>query len=199
MIKLTLTTLVLTIGLLVTRPRSLFTPIGLAALLLLLFSLNCRVQIGIRLVFPLVAVLLVALAVGLARATANWSVRGRGVVLAVLTAACVYPVVEIWPDGLRYANELWGGPERAAPLLADANYDWGQGLKDLDRWTADHGLPTAKVWYYGMDPVIGKDPDRLLALHDPLVYPVSVPADVWNTFEASWSRSGIRCATGIQG
>jgi hypothetical protein len=29
-----------------------------------------------------------------------------------------------------------------------------------------------------MDPVIGKDPDRLLALHDPLVYPVSAPDDV---------------------
>ena len=178
-IKLTLVTLGLTVGLLVTRPRSLFTPIGLAALFLLLFSLNCRVQIGVRLVFPLVAVLLVALAVGLARATGNWSDRGRVVALAVLSAACVYPAVTIWPDGLRYANELWGGPEKAAPLLADANYDWGQGLKDLDRWTAEHDLPTAKVWYYGMDPVIGKDPERLLALHDPLVYPVSAPVDVW--------------------
>jgi Dolichyl-phosphate-mannose-protein mannosyltransferase len=179
-IKLTLMTLVLAAGLLIVRPRSLFSPIGLAALLLLLFSLNCRVQIGIRLVFPLVAVLLVALAVGLARATTNWSDRSRGGVLAVLTVACAYPAVTTWPDGIRYANELWGGTEKAAPLLADANYDWGQGLIDLDRWTAEHNLPTAKVWYYGMDPIIGKDPNRLLALHDPLVYPVAEPTDVWS-------------------
>ena len=105
----------------------------------------------------------------------------------------------IWPDGLRYANELWGGPERAAPLLADANYDWGQGLKDLDRWTADHGLPTAKVWYYGMDPVIGKDPDRLLALHDPLVYPVSVPADVWKHVRGKLVAVGYSLRYGYPG
>jgi hypothetical protein len=137
------------------------------------------VQIGIRLIFPFVAVLLVALASGLSRALANWPGRSKAVVLGVLTAACVLPAIRIWPDGIRYANVLWGGPEEAAPLLADANYDWGQGLKDLDRWTAEHDLPTAKVWYYGMDPVIGRDPKRLLALHDPLVYPVEKPDDVW--------------------
>ena len=41
--------------LLLTQPRSLCTSVGLATILLLVFSLNCRVQIGIRLVFPLVA------------------------------------------------------------------------------------------------------------------------------------------------
>jgi hypothetical protein len=179
-IKLTLTVLLLTAGLLVLRPRSLCTPIGLAALLLLLFSLNCRVQIGIRLVFPLVAVLLVALATGLGRATANWSDRGRLAVLGVITAACAYPAISIWPDGIRYANEVWGGPERAAPILADANYDWGQGLNDLDRWTADRGLPPTKVWYYGMDPVMGTGNQRLMRLHDKDEWPAHTPADVAN-------------------
>ena len=198
-IKLTLTTLILTVGLLVIRPRSLCTPIGLAALLLLLFSLNCRVQIGVRLVFPLVAVLLVTLAAGLAQALAGWSDRRRGVVLGVVTAACVYPALTIWPDGLRYANELWGGPVQAAPLLADANYDWGQGLKDLDRWTAEHGLPTTKVWYYGMDPVIGNDPDRLLALHDPLVYPVKGPEDYWKYVRGNLVAVGYSLRYGYPG
>lgn len=179
-IKLTLVTLGLTAALLVARPRSLFTAIGLAALLLLIFSLNCRVQIGIRLVFPLVAFILLTLAVGLARATANWSGRGRAVALAVLSLACVYPAATIWPDGLRYANELWGGPEEAAPLLADANYDWGQGLKDLDRWTAEHGLPTTNVWYYGMDPVMGTNNPRLMRLHDKNEWPARTPVDVAN-------------------
>ena len=177
-IKLTLTTLALAAGLLVVRPRSLATPIGLAAGLFLLFSLNCRVQIGIRLVFPLVAVLLVALAAGLSRALAKQSDRVRAIVLVVLTAACVYPAIRIWPDGIRYANELWGGPEGAAPLLADANYDWGQGLKDLGRWTAEHDLPTTKVWYYGMDPVMGNDRIRLMRLHDKDEWPARTPGDV---------------------
>jgi hypothetical protein len=179
-IKLTLVTLGLTVGLLVTRLRSLWTPLGLAALLLLLFSLNCRVQIGVRLVFPLVAFILLTLAVGLTRATASWSGRRRTAALAALSLACVYPAATIWPDGLRYANELWGGPEKATPLLADANYDWGQGLKDLDQWTAEHGLPTTRVWYYGMDPVMGTGNPRLMRLHDKDEWPARTPADVAN-------------------
>jgi hypothetical protein len=178
--KLTLVTLVLTAGLLIRQPRALWTPIGLAAFLLFLFTLNCRVQIGVRLVFPFVAVLLVALAVGLARATADLEGRRLGVVLAMLSLACAVPAVRTWPDGIRYVNVLWGGPDAAYPLLADANYDWGQGLKDLDRWTAEHDLPTARVWYYGMDPVIGKDPARLMRLHDKDEWPAQTPADVAN-------------------
>jgi hypothetical protein len=197
--KLTLTTLVLAAGLLVGRPRSLATPIGLAALVLLLFTLNCRVQIGIRLIFPFVAVLLVAIATGLGRVVATWPVKARAAALGVVSAACLYPAITIWPDGLRYVNELWGGPERAYPLLADSNYDWGQGLKDLDRWTAEHGLPTAKVWYYGMDPVIGKDPDRLLALHDPLVYPVERPEDVWKYVRGKVVAVGLSLRYGFPG
>jgi hypothetical protein len=179
-IKLTLPVLLLLAGLLLRRPRSLFTPVGLAALLLLVFSLNCRVQIGVRLVFPLVAMLLLTAATGLARATAPWSDRARAAVLAVLTAACVYPAVQVWPDGLRYSNELWGGPENTYKYLGDSNYDWGQGLKDLDRWTAEHGLPESVVWYYGMDPVIRRENDRrLLALHNGKLYPIETPADTW--------------------
>ena len=179
-IKLTFVTLVLTAGLLVARPRSLLTPVGLAALLLLLFSLNCRVQIGVRLVFPLVATILVALAVGLGRSLADWTDRSRSIVLGMLTAACLVPAIRTWPDGIRYANVIWGGPESAAPILADANYDWGQGLKDLDRWTAEHELPIAKVWYYGMDPVIGNDKTRLMRLHDKDEWPAHTPVDVAN-------------------
>jgi hypothetical protein len=178
--KLTLATLVMAAGLLIRQPRALWTPIGLAALLLLLFSLNCRVQIGVRLVFPLVAVLLVALASGLGRAIVDLPARRLGLSLAVLSIACAYPAMRTWPDGIRFANLLWGGPDTAYPLLADANYDWGQGLKDLDRWTAEHDLPRAKVWYYGMDPVIGNDKTRLMRLHDRDEWPARTPDDVAN-------------------
>jgi hypothetical protein len=198
-IKLTLATLVLAVGLLVRQPRSLATPIGLAALLFLLFSLNCRVQIGIRLVFPLVAVLLVALASGLGRAIDGLPERSKGVFLVVFATVFAFPAIRTWPDGIRYVNVLWGGPDEAYPLLADANYDWGQGLKDLDRWTAEHDLPTAKVWYYGMDPVIGKDPARLLALHDPLVYPTAVPADVWKHVRGKVVAVGMSLRYGYPG
>ncbi|HEX3149866.1 MAG TPA: hypothetical protein VHR66_17450 [Gemmataceae bacterium] len=198
-IKLSLATLVLAAGLLFGRPRSLATPIGLAALLFLLFSLNCRVQIGIRLVFPLVAIVLVALASGLGRAIEGLSESKKGVFLVVFAAVFAFPAIRTWPDGIRYVNVLWGGPDEAYPLLADANYDWGQGLKDLDQWTAEHELPTAKVWYYGMDPVIGKDPNRLLALHDPLVYPTATSADVWKHVRGKVVAVGMSLRYGYPG
>jgi len=146
--------------------------------LLLLFTLNIRVQIGVRLVFPAIAVLLVALASGLARATADLQGRRRAVALAIMSVVCAIPAVRTWPDGIRYVNVIWGGPDTAYPLLADANYDWGQGLKDLDRWTTEQDLPTTRVWYYGMDPVMGTDSTRLMRLHDKDEWPAQTPADV---------------------
>jgi hypothetical protein len=86
--------------------------------------------------------------------------------------------LSVWPDGLRFSNELWGGKENTYKYLSESNYDWGQGVKDLDRWTAERGLPTTWVWYYGMDPVIAKDPNRLLQLHNPALFDIQSPTDV---------------------
>jgi hypothetical protein len=164
-IKLTLPVLASLALLLLIRPRSFFTPIALAALFLVIFTMNCRVQIGIRLVFPVIAILIVSIAVAYARATGNVNNRSRFIALGVLSFVCAIPALSVWPDGLRYGNELWGGTESTYQHLSDSNYDWGQGVYDLDRWTAEHDLPTAHVWYYGKDPIITADPGRKLELH----------------------------------
>ncbi len=31
----------------------------------------------------------------------------------------------------------------------DSNYDWGQGLPELDRWQEEHAQPQVAVWYFG--------------------------------------------------
>ena len=61
--KLTEPVLLLLLGCLAFRPRSLVSPAGFVAILLLIFSLTCRVQIGVRLVFPLVAFLILAVSI----------------------------------------------------------------------------------------------------------------------------------------
>jgi len=195
-IKLTLPVLALLAGLLVVRPRSFWHPLGLAALALLLFTLNCRVQIGIRLIFPVVAILLVTIAVAVARATQAWNDDRRAVLLVILSGILIYPAVMVWPDGLRYSNELWGGPENTYKHIADSNYDWGQGVKDLDRWTAERGLGTVPVWYYGMDPVIAKDPNRLLQLHNFHVYDIQSPGDTWKHVKGKVVAVGINLLYG---
>jgi hypothetical protein len=169
-IKLPDPTLVLLAVLLLARPRALLNPAGWAALALFAFSLNARVQIGVRLVFPLEAFLLVALAVAVFRKSPNppppVGAGGRRRLLAALSAICLLwsaaVAISAWPDGLRYANRLWSGPDRSAELLADSNSDWGQGLPDLKRWWEANGRPELHVWYYGADPAILLPPFRVL-------------------------------------
>ncbi|MFO0848850.1 MAG: hypothetical protein U0871_09895 [Gemmataceae bacterium] len=71
---------------------------------LLLFSLNTRVQIGVRLVFPLVMFLLVALA----------AASQKGLLTRLLAWAAVgwtaWVSVGVWPDGVRHVNRLRGDP-----------------------------------------------------------------------------------------
>jgi hypothetical protein len=177
-IKFSLTVLALLAGLLLLRPKSLLNPVTLAALLLLAFSLNCRVQIGVRLVFPLMVMILLVVAVGLGRTTARWSEKGCFALLGVVVAACAYPAIAVWPDGLRFSNELWGGPESTYKHLADSNHDWGQGVKDLDCWTDANNQPKAGVWYFGSDPVILNDLERNLSLHNPVRYKISTPSEM---------------------
>ncbi len=75
--KLTEPLLLLLAGLLILRPRALLNPAGWIAVAYLLFSLTCRVQIGVRLVFPLVVMLNVAAAVALFSPSPLWR-GGRG-------------------------------------------------------------------------------------------------------------------------
>ncbi len=143
------------------------SPAVWAALVLLLFSLTTRVQIGIRIVFPLVAFLLIALGVALAPTGESPTRRRLGWIAGF--AAMVYSAalcVNCWPDGIRFTNRVWGGSDRGAALLADSNYDWGQGLPDLKRWWSANGEPLLFVWFYGSDPQQLLSPFHRLPLNE---------------------------------
>ena len=153
----------------------------LCALAMLLFSLNAKVQIGVRLVLPLVALGVVgfsAAAVNAARSFGSgW--RGRAVV-----AGCVAAILwsataswSIWPNGLCYVNRFWGNPAEGDRLVSDSNWDWGQGLKELARWQRQQGWETLDLWYFGDDPAINNLPMRPLHLQD---LPLEKPEDVAN-------------------
>jgi hypothetical protein len=57
----------------------------------------------------------------------------------------------VWPDALRYTNELWGGTANGYRVLSDSNYDWGQGLRELVEWRAEHGASDLDVLHYGSE------------------------------------------------
>jgi hypothetical protein len=176
LIKLPAPTLAAAGWLLVTRPARWFrNPALLAALLLLVFSLKCRVQLGIRMQFPMVALLMIGLLAEFARLGARARVSA-----AVGVAGLLWATATVWPHGLTYANRLWGGPASAYLLAADSNYDWGQGLPELDRWHAEHGRPGMDVWYFGQDPMLATMPVRNLPLHGCTIHgPDCMPQFIW--------------------
>jgi hypothetical protein len=165
-IKLPLPILALPVILALVRPRALTNWACAVAAGLLIYSLNCKVQIGIRLMLPWIALGIVGLAAALVNAagapevastSAVWRVWRRCVLVMAACASVAWLAmgsVSIWPHGLCYVNELWGGPDEGYKLVSDSNYDWGQGLKELARWQQEHKVENLDVWYFGTDPLL---------------------------------------------
>lgn len=166
--KVSLPLLLLPAVILLTRPRALLNAPLLSAAAILAVSPQFKVQLGVRLILAVVA--LAALGVGIA--VARWladlrsSVARRAawalVVLCLGWTAC--RAVQVWPNGLSYTNELFGGTPRGYLALSESNYDWGQGLPELTRWADGHGVGEMDVWYYGTDPKADAPPFRRLDL-----------------------------------
>jgi hypothetical protein len=176
--KLSLPLLVAAAGLAMTRSRRLLNWAGLAALVLLVFSLNCRVQIGIRLVLPLIVLLVVGVSAALAVIARQATGGRRWLFAACATAAVAWTTLascRVWPEGLCHVNELWGGAANGYLCLSDSNYDWGQGVKELAEWRQERRLERLDVWYFGTDPAANVPPLRMLPLH---LLPLSRPEDV---------------------
>jgi hypothetical protein len=163
-IKLSPLLLFLPLALALVRPRVLGNWACVAAGTLLLYSFQCRVQIGVRLMLPLVAIGVAGLAAAYVTA---WRELGPSLKKGLMTAGLVVGLgwsaasaVSVWPHGLCYVNELYGGTREGYRCVSDSNYDWGQGLKDLARWQQHQGLGRIDVWYFGTDPAITTMPVR---------------------------------------
>lgn len=177
----------------------------LAAGALLLFSLNCRVQIGVRFMFPLIALG----AVGIAAAIVQAAQESRSLLVRrFLTSGSILGLVwtsfaawSVWPHGLCYANELWGGYRQTYLHLSDSNCDWGQGLKELVAWQADQVAGGREsqmldVWYFGTDPAKNRPPLRHVPLH---ALPLSSADDVRNHVQGDYLAVGTTLLHGTYG
>lgn len=150
--------------LLALRPKAVLKNSALVLFaMLLLFSLKCRVQIGIRLQLPALAFLTIGLAVALEQVASQ--TRLLRAIAACGIAVIVTSSLAIWPHALTYANSLTGGSDRAYRLMSDSNYDWGQGLAELAQWHDENQRPGLDVWYFGQDPRLKEMPVRSLPVH----------------------------------
>ena len=140
----------------------------LVAFALLLFSLSSRVQIGVRLMLPLLACLAVGVAAAIIHVMRSSGERWRAGLIALVGVCLVgngVAAARVWPEALCYTNAVWGGTRTGYRLLSDSNYDWGQGLLELEQWGKQHGVETIDVWYFGLDPRAQVPPFRLLPMH----------------------------------
>lgn len=158
---------VILLGLLtLVRPRRCANPLALvAAVLLLVPTVNGNIQNGVRLVIPVMALGYVAVAVGVARGFG----RGGAWAGAVAVAAMVATAAWVWPHGLSYLNRLGGGPEAAPYRVSDSNVDWGQWLPELVEWHRANGEPPTAVWYFGSDPAADRPPFTRFDGNSPLI------------------------------
>lgn len=168
-IKLSVPVLLALVYLGLVRPKALVNWACVAAAVLVVFSLAYRVQIGVRLVLPIVALGLTGVGAALAAAARQAGPYGQRRLVAVgsaagvlWTAGCAWAV---WPNGLSYVNELWGGTRRGYRIVSESNYDWGQGLPELAHWQRRRGIKDLDLWYFGTDPEVARLPLRLLPLH----------------------------------
>jgi len=130
------------------------------ALVLFLLSVNYRVQDGVRYLLPLIAMLVVGSAVAAVRAWEQRQGFRRCLVTATVIGAVIWMLVtaaRVWPDGIRYFNEFWRG-RPGYMYINGSNYDWGQGLKALDKWHQKNGRPPMKAWTFGNDPAFRRMP-----------------------------------------
>jgi hypothetical protein len=165
-IKSPLPLLALPLILLAVCRRALGNWACLVALALLVFTLVCRVQTGIRLVLPLVTLGILGWAAAL---VLGWqqldSTRWRSLLTgsAVVSGTwLLWASLSVWPQGLCYTNELWGGTANGYRCLSDSNYDWGQGLNELAQWQEAHQAHDLDVLYYGTDTTLWRLPMRPL-------------------------------------
>jgi hypothetical protein len=154
-VKLALPVLLLITLLLLVRPRALLNGPFWAVIGLLALTPMFKVQIGVRFVLPIAALVIVAASIGFARWYAQQPGMRRAIaggfasalVLWSLTSACL-----VWPHGICYTNELFGGTSEGFSALSDSNYDWGQGVPELADWQRDHDDAPLHLWYFGTDP-----------------------------------------------
>jgi hypothetical protein len=137
------------------RPRALANWPAAAAGIMLLMSLTCRIQIGIRYLLPCLALAVVGLSVAGVRAwrrlPADWARRGFAVLTGAALAATACTAVRVWPHGLSYTNGLWGPADRGYLLVSDSNYDWGQGLYELAAWQRASDAGPIDIAYFGTE------------------------------------------------
>jgi len=111
----------------------------------LVAAMTATLNIGLRHVLPIYPFLLLAAGSALAW---SWE-RRRGWLAVLLLALATFESLSVYPDYLTFFNRAVGGPRHGHRYLVDANLDWGQDLKGLQRFMERHDIEHVNLSYFG--------------------------------------------------
>ncbi len=114
------------------------------------YSINGRLNIGIRHLIPIFPAIYILTASGLKRWLNNDNYQK--VKFAFLGVMVVWFGMEVgatYPHYLSYFNEAFGGVKGGWQYVTDSNYDWGQDLKRLGAFTKENDIDKIAVKYFG--------------------------------------------------
>jgi hypothetical protein len=133
------------------RDQVVLGVLGGGAAILLALSMTSRLNIGVRLVLPLVPMAIVGTVTVVAERLHG---RPRAAIATGLAALALqaFSMAAIAPQYLSYFNVFAGGPSDGYRHLADSNLDWGQDLPRLRDWLAATGTSQVALAYFGTAP-----------------------------------------------
>ena len=125
----------------------LFIPV----LVILLATLQAKVNIGLRHILPIYPFLFVlASRLATVRFRRGWPAP---VLIGLPLIFTIVSSLRVAPHQLAYFNEIIGGPNQGYRYLADSNLDWGQDLKGVKAYMDRERLPIIYFSYFGSAPV----------------------------------------------
>lgn len=119
----------------------------LPGLLYLVLASASSLQLGLRLVLPAIAFLVLPLGLAFEEARHH---RGVAVALVLLSVWLTGRTASAYPHYLGFFNQLTGSSWSGLRYLSDSNVDWGQDLPHLAEWYQRNQLPVRlRVAYFG--------------------------------------------------
>jgi Flp pilus assembly protein TadD len=115
-----------------------------AALMYLVFAIIGNINIGVRHLLPMFALLAVGTALQL-------SLRSRRVQLSgwLCTGWLLVVTWRAYPYFIEYFNEVAGGSSNGYQWLVDSNLDWGQDVKRLKHFLDEQAMTNIDLAYFG--------------------------------------------------
>lgn len=120
-------------------------------------SISGNLNIGVRHILPTFPFIYILVAMGIKNSLEKLKQKQsdgtvyRIAIIGIILLLAWYAGSSLmtYPYYLSYFNELAGGTQNGYKYVVDSNYDWGQDLKRLKKWTDENNINKIYIEYFG--------------------------------------------------